>query len=84
MAQEVRKPNLLERFFPIFRTAAVFACIAFVLTFILRCLRSPYRHKNEPMLAKKSVEIDLIDKSDEANSEKNRYTEVFSENLLIC
>ena len=31
------------------------------------------------MLAKKSVEIDLIDKSDEANSEKTVTPEVFSE-----
>jgi len=31
------------------------------------------------MLAKKSVEIDLIDKSDEANSEKTVTSEVFSE-----
>ena len=79
MAQEVRKPNLLERFFPIFRTAAVFACIAFVLTFILPLSSISSSTKTEPMLAKKSVEIDLIDKSDEANSEKVVTPEVFSE-----
>lgn len=82
MAQEVRKPNLLERLFPIFRTAAVFACIALVLTFILPWSSIPSSTKPEPMLARKSVDIDLVDKSNEAESEKAITPEAFSEGSI--
>lgn len=53
MAQETRKPGLLERLFPVFRTAAAFCSLALILTFLLPGMLSA--QKNSSSYAAKSV-----------------------------
>lgn len=68
MAAESRKPGILERLFPMFRAAGVFACFALIFTFIFPffSLNSNAGQKAaSPMMVQKSIEESQLTDSDE-------------------
>jgi hypothetical protein len=63
MASEARKPGILERFFPAFRTAAILCALGLIFTFIL-----PFAQTHQPAslpaeYSKKSIDPLLLEQS---------------------
>ena len=56
-AREARKPSLLERLFPFFRAAAVFCCLALVLSFVFPMMLS----SRESSYVSKSLDLDSME-----------------------
>ena len=70
MAYETRKPGILERFFPVFRTAAILCALGLIFTFVF-----PFAKMQEPAAlpaeySKKSIDPLILEQSSDLKSMK--------------
>lgn len=59
-AREARRPGILERLFPFFRTAAAFCCLALIASFVIPQMKNAVslNQAAEPETAAKSIQLD--------------------------